>query len=62
MKKIEEGLHTIHALAGASNAEELTSNVPDNQAIEALEPFLRVNAVSPGSPAETAVLVIPFVI
>jgi 26S proteasome non-ATPase regulatory subunit 9 len=55
MKKIEEGLHKIHALAGASEVQESVSNVLENQETETLEPFLRVNLVSPGSPAEIAV-------
>jgi len=55
MKKIEEGLHKIHALAGASEVQESVSNVLQNQETETLEPFLRVNLVSPGSPAEIAV-------
>ncbi|KAH0954012.1 hypothetical protein HN011_007042 [Eciton burchellii] len=54
MKKIEEGLHKIHALAGASEVQESVSNVLENQETETLEPFLRVNLVSPGSPAEIA--------
>ncbi|KAL6255693.1 hypothetical protein P5V15_012937 [Pogonomyrmex californicus] len=54
MKKIEEGLHKVHALAGASETEQSVSDIPDSQEMEALEPFLRVNLVSPGSPAETA--------
>jgi len=58
MKKIEEGLHRVHALAGANIAEQPISDVSDNQETEALEPFLRVNLVSPGSPAETAVCII----
>jgi len=60
MRKIEEGLHRVHALAGASKAEQPISEVLDSQEVEALEPFLRVNLVSPGSPAETAVHVIFF--
>lgn len=55
MKKIEEGLHKIHGLAGGSEAQEPVSNVSDIQETETLEPFLRVNLVSPGSPAEIAV-------
>lgn len=54
MNKIEEGLHKVHALAG-NQAESSTANttiVPD--AVQ-LEPFLKVNLVSPGSPAEIAV-------
>ncbi|XP_070156819.1 26S proteasome non-ATPase regulatory subunit 9 [Polyergus mexicanus] len=54
MKKIEEGLHKIHALAGGNEAQEPVSNVSDIQETEMLEPFLRVNLVSPGSPAEIA--------
>ncbi|KAL0100071.1 hypothetical protein PUN28_019497 [Cardiocondyla obscurior] len=54
MKKIEEGLHKVHNLAGASNVEQPTFDMPDSQEVETLEPFLRVNLVSPGSPAETA--------
>ncbi|EZA59256.1 hypothetical protein DMN91_008156 [Ooceraea biroi] len=54
MKKIEEGLHKIHALMGANEVQQPLSSVPDNQEVETLEPFLRVNLVSPGSPAEIA--------
>ncbi|XP_077281482.1 26S proteasome non-ATPase regulatory subunit 9 [Temnothorax americanus] len=54
MKKIEEGLHRVHALGGASKAEESIADIPDSRETEGLEPFLRVNLVSPGSPAETA--------
>ncbi|KYM99170.1 PREDICTED: 26S proteasome non-ATPase regulatory subunit 9 [Cyphomyrmex costatus] len=54
MRKIEDGLHRIHALAGASETEQSLSDMSDIQETEALEPFLRVNLVSPGSPAETA--------
>lgn len=58
MKKIEEGLHRVHALSGKNQTEEPISDVPDeSQETEALEPFLRVNLVSPGSPAETAVCI-----
>lgn len=55
MKKIEEGLHKIHALAGGNKTQEPVPNVSDIQETETLEPFLRVNLVSPGSPAEIAV-------
>lgn len=57
MKKIEEGLHKVHGLAMGSEAQEPVPNVSDSQEIESvsLEPFLRVNLVSPGSPAEIAV-------
>lgn len=54
MKQIEEGLHKIHALAMGSEAQEPVSNVSDRHETETLEPFLRVNVVSPGSPAEVA--------
>ncbi|CAL1675067.1 unnamed protein product [Lasius platythorax] len=56
MKKIEEGLHKVHALSMGSEAQEPVPNVSDSQEIESvsLEPFLRVNLVSPGSPAEIA--------
>ncbi|XP_033322467.2 26S proteasome non-ATPase regulatory subunit 9 [Megalopta genalis] len=54
MKKIEEGLHKIHALAGnrADSSEPVEENDVE-QAVQ-LEPFLRVNLVSPDSPAEIA--------
>ncbi|XP_043581791.1 26S proteasome non-ATPase regulatory subunit 9 [Bombus pyrosoma] len=53
MKKIEEGLHKLHALAGdqAENSLATTAIVQDNAQ---LDPFLKVNLVSPGSPAEIA--------
>ncbi|XP_060825886.1 26S proteasome non-ATPase regulatory subunit 9 [Bombus pascuorum] len=53
MKKIEEGLHELHALAGdqAENSLAATTIVQDNAQ---LDPFLKVNLVSPGSPAEIA--------
>nr|XP_033322467.1 26S proteasome non-ATPase regulatory subunit 9 [Megalopta genalis] len=54
MKKIEEGLHKIHALSGnrAGSSEPVEENDVE-QAVQ-LEPFLRVNLVSPDSPAEIA--------
>lgn len=55
MKKIEEGLHKVHSLAGTTNTPQTTSDAPDSQEAETSEPFLRVNLVSPGSPAEIAV-------
>jgi len=55
MKKIEEGLHKVHALAEGSEAQDSVPNVSDSLETETLEPFLRVNLVSPGSPAEIAV-------
>ncbi|XP_003395875.1 26S proteasome non-ATPase regulatory subunit 9 [Bombus terrestris] len=53
MKKIEEGLHKLHALAGdqAENSLATTTIVQDNAQ---LDPFLKVNLVSSGSPAEIA--------
>lgn len=54
MKQVEEGLHKIHALAMGSEAQEPVPNVSDMHETETLEPFLRVNVVSPGSPAEIA--------
>ncbi|XP_011498560.1 PREDICTED: 26S proteasome non-ATPase regulatory subunit 9 [Ceratosolen solmsi marchali] len=53
MLKIEEGLHKIHKIAGAgTEASPSTSNTM--QDVFLLEPFLRVNLVSSGSPAELA--------
>ncbi|CAL7948577.1 unnamed protein product [Xylocopa violacea] len=53
MKKIEEGLHKVHALAG-NKSETSTATATDIQDTAQLDPFLRVNLVSPGSPAEAA--------
>ncbi|KOC59020.1 26S proteasome non-ATPase regulatory subunit 9 [Habropoda laboriosa] len=50
MEKIEEGLHRVHALAG--NQVENSSATNSTQDSVQLEPFLRVNLVSPDSPAE----------
>lgn len=55
MKKIEEGLHKIHAASTATDGEQLASDTSSSSETETLEPFLRVNVVSPGSPAEIAV-------
>lgn len=54
MIKIEEGLHNIHGLAGnqVESSGTTASEIPD---YTHLEPFLKVNLVSPASPAETAV-------
>ncbi|XP_058796796.1 26S proteasome non-ATPase regulatory subunit 9 isoform X2 [Phymastichus coffea] len=53
MLKIEQGLHKIHKFAGhVSQESPSTSN--HFQEVFLLEPFLRVNIVSPGSPAEIA--------
>nr|XP_003700210.1 PREDICTED: 26S proteasome non-ATPase regulatory subunit 9 [Megachile rotundata] len=53
MNKIEEGLHKVHALAGnqVESSPASTSNAEENTKCE---PFLRVNLVSAGSPAEIA--------
>ncbi|XP_043482949.1 26S proteasome non-ATPase regulatory subunit 9 [Leptopilina heterotoma] len=54
MKKIEDGLHKVHGLTGKSPQN---SPVPTSSAIQEnvyFEPFLRVNLVTPGSPAELA--------
>lgn len=54
MNKIEEGLHRVHALAGnqAECSNATATIIQDNAQ---LDPFLKVNLVSPGSPAEIAV-------
>ena len=55
MLRIEEGLHKIHKFAG-TGPQELPSTSNNNmQEVFLQEPFLRVNLVSPGSPAELAV-------
>lgn len=60
MKKIEEGLTIIHGIAGNKSESTSTSRVADDSCVmdtnEVLsEPFLRVNLVTAGSPAEQAV-------
>lgn len=55
MKKIEEGLHKVHSLAGTNQTQQPISNIPHSEETEMLEPFLKVNLVSPDSPAENAV-------
>lgn len=55
MAKIEEGIHKVHALTRANNVQQTTVDVSDGYEAKASEPFLRVNLVSPGSPAENAV-------
>ena len=54
MNKIEEGLHKVHAVA--KNQTESSTAATANDIVETtdLEPFLRVNLVSSGSPAELA--------
>jgi 26S proteasome non-ATPase regulatory subunit 9 len=54
MLKIEKGLHKIHKIAGAGS-QESSSTSNTMQDVFLLEPFLRVNLVSSGSPAELAV-------
>lgn len=54
MNKIEEGLHRVHALARnqTESPSPTTTVIQDNVQ---LDPFLKVNLVSPGSPADIAV-------
>lgn len=54
MDKIEEGLHRVHALARnkTESSSSTTTGIEDNVQ---LDPFLKVNLVSPGSPADIAV-------
>ncbi|XP_076638391.1 26S proteasome non-ATPase regulatory subunit 9 [Colletes latitarsis] len=54
MNKIEEGLHKVHALAGNQAESSTVAATSDVQDTIQLEPFLRVNLVTPGSPAELA--------
>ncbi|XP_033227767.1 26S proteasome non-ATPase regulatory subunit 9 [Belonocnema kinseyi] len=56
MKKIEEGLHKVHGLSGISVHESSTAEAAPSAVQESvyLEPFLRVNLVTPGSPAASA--------
>ena len=57
MLKVEEGLHKLHKVAGAIT-EDTKDSAPTSSSMQEvflLEPFLRVNLVTPGSPAETAV-------
>ncbi|KAK2587613.1 hypothetical protein KPH14_003740 [Odynerus spinipes] len=53
MKKIEEGLHKVHSLSG-NQVQEAIATTSDIQEPVSSEPFLRVNLVSPSSPAEVA--------
>ncbi|XP_050590239.1 26S proteasome non-ATPase regulatory subunit 9 isoform X2 [Bombus affinis] len=55
MKKMEEGLHKLHAVARGQAESSLatTTIVQDNAQ---LDPFLKVNLVSSGSPAEIALV------
>ncbi|OXU25664.1 hypothetical protein TSAR_014144 [Trichomalopsis sarcophagae] len=54
MLKIEQGLHKVHKFAGGGSQPESPSTSSNLQEVFLLEPFLRVNLVSPGSPAELA--------
>lgn len=54
MKKIEEGLHKVHSLSG-NQIQEAIATTSDIEEPFSTEPFLRVNLVSPSSPAEVAV-------
>lgn len=57
MKKIEDGLHKVHGLTGNNPQESPSTSIPSSiQENVYFEPFLRVNLVTPGSPAELAVL------
>ena len=67
MKKIEEGLTKIHGIHGICSGMEIDQPVPStatSMQTEELslftEPFLRINVVSPGSPAAAAVRRIDF--
>ena len=55
MNKIEEGLHKVHAMARDPTESSTAATANDIVDTTDLEPFLRVNLVSPGSPAELAV-------
>ncbi|KAK0164322.1 hypothetical protein PV328_002963 [Microctonus aethiopoides] len=60
MKKIENGLAKVHAISGCNNEEPSVANRVSDSSDTSIddeihtEPFLRVNLVSPGSPAEQA--------
>ena len=54
MNKIEEGLHKVHAMARNETESSTAATANDIVDTTDLEPFLRVNLVSPGSPAELA--------
>ncbi|KAI4504402.1 hypothetical protein M0802_000873 [Mischocyttarus mexicanus] len=53
MAKIEVGLHKVHSLSG-NQVQEASSMSSDIGQPFSSEPFLRVNLVSPSSPAELA--------
>ena len=54
MNKIEEGLHKVHAMARDQTESSTAATANDIVDTTDLEPFLRVNLVSPDSPAELA--------
>ncbi|XP_076666628.1 26S proteasome non-ATPase regulatory subunit 9 [Andrena cerasifolii] len=54
MTKIEEGLHKVHAVARNQTESSTAATANDIVDTTDLEPFLRVNLVSSGSPAEMA--------
>ena len=54
MSKIEEGLHKVHAVARSQTECSAVATAIDIVDTTDLEPFLRVNLVSSGSPAELA--------
>ncbi|XP_076645126.1 26S proteasome non-ATPase regulatory subunit 9 isoform X1 [Halictus rubicundus] len=54
MKKIEEGLHKVHSLSGNQAESSNGAALNDVEQPVQLKPFLIVNLVSPGSPAEIA--------
>lgn len=60
MLKIEEGLHKVHKFAGGGS-QESPSTSSKLEEVFLLEPFLRVNLVSSGSPAELAVRISNFI-
>lgn len=58
MLKIEQGLHNLHKLAATGPEQSFPGSASTSDGLQEvllLEPFLRVNLVSPGSPAELAV-------
>lgn len=61
MKEIEKGLHEVHS-ESANDASGNTSTKMSQMKIEndneLIKPFVKVNLVSPGSPAEDAVRLI----
>lgn len=62
MKKIEDGLKKVHSMTGMET-EETGSNASGSlieEPTQYTDPFLRVNLVSSGSPAEQAVRPLKF--